>query len=39
MRVTFDLLDREDADLVGEIAEEYGFEQADDKGERFEERE
>jgi hypothetical protein len=36
MRVTFDLLDSDDADLVRDVAEEYGFEQDGDTGERFE---
>ena len=36
MRVTFDLLDPDDADLVREVAEEHGFEQYGDNGERFE---
>lgn len=38
MRVTFDLLDSADTDLVQEIAEEHGFEQYGDTGERFESR-
>lgn len=36
MRVTFDLLDHDDADLVREVAKEHGFEQYGDTGERFE---
>jgi hypothetical protein len=36
MRVTFDLLDSDDVDLVRDVAEEYGFEQYGDTGERFE---
>jgi hypothetical protein len=36
MRVTFDLLDPDDADLVQDVAEEHGFEQDGDTGERFE---
>jgi len=36
MRVTFDLLDPDDADLVREVAEAHGFEQYGDTGERFE---
>lgn len=36
MRVTFDLLDPDDADLVRDVAKEHGFEQDDDTGERFE---
>jgi hypothetical protein len=36
MRVTFDLLDSDDADLVREVAEKHGFEQYGDTGERFE---
>jgi len=35
MRVTFDLLDPDDADLVRDVATEHGFEQYDDTGERF----
>ena len=35
MRVTFDLLDPDDADLVRDVAEEHGFEQHGDTGERF----
>lgn len=34
--VTFDLLDPDDADLVRDVAEDHGFEQADDTGEQFE---
>jgi hypothetical protein len=36
MRVTFDLLDPDDADLARDVAEEHGFEQDGDTGERFE---
>ena len=36
MRVTLDLLDPDDADLVRDVAEEHGFEQYGDNGERFE---
>ena len=36
MRVTFDLLDHDDADLVRDVAKEHGFEQYGDTGERFE---
>jgi hypothetical protein len=36
MRVTFDLLDPDDADLVRDVAEEHGFKQYDNTGERFE---
>jgi hypothetical protein len=36
MRVTFDLLDSDDANLVREVAKEHGFEQYGDTGERFE---
>lgn len=36
MRVTFDLLDPDDADLVCDVAEEHGFRQYDDTGEQFE---
>ncbi len=35
MRITFDLLDPDDADLVRDVAEEHGFEQYGDNGERF----
>jgi hypothetical protein len=35
MRATFDLLDLDDADLVRDVAEEHGFEQHGDSGERF----
>lgn len=36
MRVTLDLNDAEDDDLVRDIAEDYGFQQYGDTGERFE---
>jgi hypothetical protein len=36
MRVTFDLLDQDDADLVRDVAAEHSFEQYGDNGERFE---
>jgi hypothetical protein len=36
MRVTFDLLDTDDADLVRDVATEHGFDQYGDTGERFE---
>jgi hypothetical protein len=36
MRVTFDLLDPDDTDLVRDVAEEHGFDQYVDTGERFE---
>jgi hypothetical protein len=36
MRVTFDLLDPDDANLVRDVADEHGFEQYGDNGERFE---
>jgi len=36
MRVTLDLLDPDDADLVRDVADEHGFEQDGDTGERFE---
>ena len=36
MRVTFDLLEPDDADLVRDVADEHGFEQYGDTGERFE---
>jgi len=36
MRVTFDLLDHDDADLVQDVAEGHGFKQYGDTGERFE---
>ena len=36
MRVTFDLLDPDDAGLVRDVAKEHGFEQYGDNGERFE---
>jgi hypothetical protein len=36
MRVTLDLLDPDDADLIRDVAEEHGFEQYGDTGERFE---
>lgn len=36
MRVTFDLLDPDHVDLVRDVADEHGFEQYDDNGERFE---
>ncbi|GGI97977.1 hypothetical protein GCM10008995_04830 [Halobellus salinus] len=36
MRVTFDLLDPDDLHLVRDVAEEHGFEQYGDTGERFE---
>ena len=36
MVVTFDLLDSDNADLVREVAAEYGFEASDDTGEQFE---
>ena len=36
MRVTFDLLDPDDADLVRDVADTHDFEQDGDTGERFE---
>ena len=36
MRVTFDLLDPDDTNLVCDVADEHGFEQYGDTGERFE---
>lgn len=36
MRVTFDLLDPDDTNLVCDVAEEHGFEQDGDTGKRFE---
>ena len=36
MRVTFDLLDPDHVDLVRDVADEYGFGQYGDIGERFE---
>ena len=36
MRVTFDLLDPDDADLVRDVADAHDFEQDGDNGERFE---
>jgi hypothetical protein len=36
MRVTFDLLDPDHVDLVQKIAQEHGFDQHGDTGERFE---
>jgi hypothetical protein len=36
MRVTLDLLDPDDADLVRDVAEGHGFKQYGDNGERFE---
>jgi hypothetical protein len=36
MTVTLDLLDPDDADLVRDVADEHGFEQDGDTGERFE---
>ena len=36
MRVTFDLLDHDDADIVQDVADEHGFEQYGDTGERYE---
>lgn len=36
MRVTLDLLDPDHLDLVRDVAEEHGFEQDGDTGERFE---
>ena len=36
MRVTLDLLDPDDTNLVCDVAKEHGFEQYGDNGERFE---
>ena len=36
MRVTFDLLEPDDADLVRDVADAHDFEQDGDTGERFE---
>ena len=36
MRVTLDLLDLDDADLVRDVADAHDFEQYGDNGERFE---